>query len=151
MPGQSHLSYLPSFQSMRGAGLVDATDLNRFFNMTLGSQSGLVAKAGGGIPGATVANFGFNSFTTVATAADSAMLPPATINGWCWIINGGANSMSIYNVQSNYNNGSTTDVIVPHGSAAPNAGNAAITLATGHATLFICIGVGAWKQVADFA
>jgi hypothetical protein len=147
----SHLAYLPSFQSMRSGGLLDATDLNKFFNMVLGAQGGIVAHAGGGIPLATQVTYGFNSVDTVATAADSVMLPPAIINGWVWVFNGGAASMNVYNTQVNPQNGGLTDVIVPHGVAAPNAGNVAIALAVGHCALFVCVALGRWKQVADFA
>lgn len=131
--------------------MLDGTDMTKFFNMVIGSQSGLVAHAGGGIPAATVLNFGFNTVGVVATTGDSVVLPPAIVNGWCWVINNGAATLNIYTLQSNSNNGSVADVATPHGSVIPNAGNAAVTLATGHATLFVCIGLGAWKQVADFA
>ena len=150
MPG-SHLAYLPSFQSQRGATLVDAQDLGKFFNMVLGAQSGVVAHAGGGIPLAAPLQYGFNSVDTVATAADSVMLPPAIINGWVWVFSGGAASMNIYNVQANPQNGGLTDVIVPHGTATPSAGTAAVALPVGNCTLFVCVTLGKWKQVASFA
>ena len=150
MPG-SHLAYLPSFQSQRGATLVDAQDLGKFFNMVLGAQSGVVAHPGGGIPLAAPLQYGFNSVDTVATAADSVMLPPAIINGWVWVFSGGAASMNIYNTQANPQNGGVTDVIVPHGAAAANGGAVAIALAVGHCSLFVCVTLGKWKQVADFA
>jgi hypothetical protein len=130
---------------------MDAGDMSKFFNMVLGAQSGVAAHAGGGIPLATPIGLGFTSVDTVATIADSVMLPPAITSAVCWVFNGGAASLSIYNLQSNSQTGGATDVIVPHGSATPNGGAVAITLAVGHGTVFVCMKPGVWKQIADFA
>jgi hypothetical protein len=130
---------------------MDATDMSKFFNMVLGAVAGVTAHAGGGIPLATPINLGFTSVDTVATAADSVVLPPAIVSARCTIFNGGAASLSIYNLQSNSQTGGASDAIIPHGSAVPNAGNVAITLAVGHGTTFVCMRPGYWKQVADFA
>lgn len=151
MPGNSHLSTLPSFTTLRGPGLVDGTDLTKFFNLVLGSQSAITAGAGGGIPNAKPLSVGFNEITTVGTAADSVMLPAAVVNSMVWILNSGALSTNIYNWQYNAAANGAADVAMPHGSVTPNASNAAIALASGHATLFICSSLGRWKQIADFA
>jgi hypothetical protein len=148
---QSHLAYLPSLQTGRGASLIDSTELSKFFNMVLGCKSGIVAHAGGGQSAATPLSLGFNEVDTCATAADSVQLPPAILNAWCWVYNGGAASLSIYSLGSNWQNGSVTDVTIPHGVVPPNAGTAAVTLAVGHTSLFVCMMLGVWKQFADFA
>jgi hypothetical protein len=148
---RSHLAYLPSLQTGRGSGLIDATEMSKFFNMVLGCVNGIVAHAGGGVAAATPLNLGFNEVDVCATAADSVVLPPAIINAWSWVYNGGAASMNVFNLQSNSQNNSLTDVIIPHGVTTPNAGTAAVALAAGHTSLFVCMTVGVWKQVADFA
>jgi hypothetical protein len=149
MPG-SHLAFLPSLQTGRGAGLLDSTEMSKFFNMVLGCVNGITAHAGGGVALATPLNLGFNEVDVCATAADSVVLPPAIMNALCWVYNGGAASMNIFNLQSNPNTG-VTDVIVPHGVTAANAGTVAVALTAGHMTGFICMTLGKWKQIADFA
>jgi hypothetical protein len=148
---RSHLAYLPSLQTGRGSGLIDATEMSKFFNMVLGCANGIVAHAGGGTAAATPLSLGFNEVDVCATAADSVQLPPAILNAWCWVYNGGAASMNIFSLQSNAQNNSVTDVTIPHGVVTPNAGTAAVALAVGHTSLFVCMTVGVWKQVADFA
>src|SRR6516162_6892132 len=124
----SKIASLPSFQTMRGPSLIDGTDLTKFFNMVMGSAGGIVAKSGGGVTGATQLSDGFSQVDTVAANNDSVLLPPALVSGWVWIVNNGASTLAIYNIQSNFNNGSLTDTITPHGSTTPNAGSAAVTL-----------------------
>jgi hypothetical protein len=150
MPG-SHKAYLPSLTTGRGASLIDSAEMSKFFDMVLGCRYGIVAHAGGGQAAATPLSLGFNEVDTVATAADSVQLPPAILNAWCWVYNGGAASLSIYSLGSNWQNGSATDVTIPHGVVTPNAGTAAVTLAVGHTSMFMCMTLGVWKQFADFA
>lgn len=147
----SHLAYLSSYQAGRGSGLIDSTEMNKFFNMVLGARNGIVAHAGGGVAAATPLSLGFNSVDTVATAADSLLLPPAIMNAWCWIVNNGAASTSIYNLQSNGQNGGATDSVILHGATTIVTGSTAVTLASGHSSLFVCMSLGFWKQIADFA
>jgi hypothetical protein len=150
MPG-TLFGFLPSFHGVRGPSLIDGSDLRRFFDMVLGAQNGVVAKAGGGVAAATPLRNGFNQIDTVATAADSVMLPPAIVGAWCWIYNDGAASMNVYNSQANPQNGGAADFIVAHGVTTPSAGNAAQAVGVGHTSLFVCMQLGMWKQVADFA
>lgn len=147
----THLAYLPSLQTGRGSGLIDSTELSKFFNMVLGARNGIVAHAGGGVAAATPLSLGFNQVDTVATAADSVLLPPAIVNAWVWVVNNGAASLSMYNLQSNPQNGGAVDSVILHGALTVTTGAAAVTLASGHSTLLVCMGLGFWKQIADFA
>lgn len=147
---KSFIAYLPSFQGVRGSTQLDGADIRLFFEMMLGLNS-VAANPGGGFANATQLRSGFNFIGTVATTGDSVMLPPAILNSWCWVYNGGGNSLNMFNVQMNFNNNAQSDVIVPPGVTAANAGNAAVALASGHMALFVCLSLGVWKQVADFA
>jgi hypothetical protein len=144
------LSNLSSFFVTRGPTLISGEDLRNFFNMILGARSGITALANGGIPGATQLYVGWNEVDTVASDSDSCILPPAIVNAFVMVLNLGGHTLDIYNQQLNYQTG-LTDTITPHGSVTPNAGNAAVTLATGHCSLFFCSTLGSWKQVADFS
>jgi hypothetical protein len=125
--------------------------MSKFFNMVLGKKSGIVARAGGGAAAATPLALGFNQIDTVATAADSVLLPPAIVNAWCWVCNNGAASLSAYNLQSNAQNGGAADSVILHGVLTVVSGATAVTLASGHSSLFVCMSLGYWKQIADFA
>jgi hypothetical protein len=60
------------------------------------SQVGLTALAGGGQTGATPVRSGFNTFTTVATANDSAILPVDVLGKTVTVINTTATSMNVF-------------------------------------------------------
>jgi len=62
-----------------------------------GSQDGLTALAGGGQTGATeLRDMAFNRVATVATAADSVMLPTGIAGKWLDGVNTSANSMNLF-------------------------------------------------------
>lgn len=60
------------------------------------TANGLTALAGGGQTGATLLAADINRFTTVGTAADSAILPVSVAGMVIEVINSGANSMTVY-------------------------------------------------------
>lgn len=57
---------------------------------------GLVARAGGGQALATQMDYGLNTVTTVATAADSVKLPPAVAGASVFVRNNAANAMQVF-------------------------------------------------------
>lgn len=65
-------------------------------NLTDLGNTGLTALAGGGQTGATALIEGINIITTVATAADSVMLPPARAGLVVRVVNLGANPLQIF-------------------------------------------------------
>ncbi len=60
------------------------------------SQTGIVALAGGGQTGATPLNLGTNLIVTVATTADSVILPPTVLGQTVIVINKGANACNVF-------------------------------------------------------
>lgn len=61
-----------------------------------GTQVGLTAHAGGGQTNGTPLIAGFNQFTTVASAADSATLPANVLGNTVVVSNAGASSMNVF-------------------------------------------------------
>jgi hypothetical protein len=60
------------------------------------SQLGLVALAGGGKTGATQLGYGVNTLATVATAANSVMLPYAFPGAVVFLVNSGAQTAQVF-------------------------------------------------------
>ncbi len=96
------------------------------------TANALTAHAGGGQSGATAITAAFSRFTTVATAGDSAVLPPSVAGVSAHVRNDGANSMNVFP------NGST-DVINALGSAT------AFAVAAGKSCDFFCCAAGQWS------
>ena len=96
-------------------------------------QNGLTALAGGGQTGATLISRTFTRFTTVATTADSALLPAASAGLTYTVKNAGANSMNVF----------------PNVGDAINAlsANAAFAVAAGKAAQFFCVVNGTWDAI----
>lgn len=60
-------------------------------------NTGLTAKAGGGKAGATPLGYGINRVAIAASAADSVLLPPATIGAECILIqDAAANAVQVF-------------------------------------------------------
>ena len=98
------------------------------------AKSGLTALAGGGQTGATDIPAALTRFTTVATAADSALLPPAKAGKIHAICNAAAaNSMTVY----------------PASGEAINAlsADAGFAVAANKTALFICFVDGKWNTI----
>lgn len=93
----------------------------------------LTAKAGGGQSGATLCTADVNRFTTVATAADSALLPAALPGVEVTVINAAAaNSMNVF----------------PGTGDAINAlaANTALAVAANKHVVFTCAVAGVWNS-----
>lgn len=143
----SVFNYLTSFYGKSGDALIGREALTNMANWLLGSTNGLVALAGGGQPGATALIPGDNEVDTVATNNDSVQLPLAVPGLTCNINNAGASTLSIYaNAAPNTNNASALDQLIAVNTNTKTAAASAITLATGHCTMFLCTTVGVWKQ-----
>jgi hypothetical protein len=100
---------------------------------TVSAVSGLTAKAGGGQSGATLCAAVINRFTTVATAADSGLMPAAKAGMQLTVTNAAANSMNVFPAA---------------GEQINNAGaNAAFALAGGKTASFTSAANGAWHAV----
>jgi len=148
----SLLAFLGSIGAQTpGPTMPNGVDLLNFFKASLGPTASLTALAGGGIPGATQLNLGWNEVDTVATTGDSVVLPPALPGSMVWVNNNGANTLDIYSNQYNYQNPSSSasyqaDVVVPPGTTSANSATTALTLTSGYVTLLYCAKLGTWKQ-----
>jgi hypothetical protein len=100
---------------------------------TVSAVDGLVAKAGGGQSGATLCVAVVNRFTTVATAADSGLLPAAKAGMQVTVTNAGAASMNVF---------PSTGETINNGAA-----NAAFALAANKTATFTSAANGAWHAV----
>jgi hypothetical protein len=103
-------------------------------------QNGLTALAGGAQAGATkIGTLGggaasITRFTTVATTADSAMLPPSSAGLTYRVINAGANSMNVFATVG-------ADVI----NVLSNS--AAFAVGAGKSCDFTCAVTGVWNTL----
>lgn len=114
-----------------GFRLVDGSLLNTLFsNQVYSSQYGITALAGGGRSGATPITAMNSSVDTVATAADSVVLPAAAAGCHYFVANNGAAAMQVFA------NGSDT--------IDGTAGATGIAQASGANILFVCSQNGKW-------
>lgn len=98
------------------------------------AANALTAKAGGGQSGATLCSADYNRFTTVASAADSALLPAATAGRDVVVINAAAaNAMNVF----------------PATGESINAlsANTAISVPAGKVMRFFCAVNGTWNSM----
>jgi len=101
------------------------------------AQYGITAHAGGGNANATLLNGWMNTITTVATAADSVMLPPGYAGMEIVVINHGANAAQVFGFQSTFQGDLVTDTIAPANSATQ--GTVGVSLAALAVGLFYCM------------
>lgn len=96
------------------------------------AATGITARAGGGQVNATQLSARINEVTTVATAADSVKLPPATPGLMITVINTTAAAMQVFGTAPDTINGvaTGTGVSVPAGKTAD----------------FACATAGAWRM-----
>jgi hypothetical protein len=100
---------------------------------TVSAVDGLTAKAGGGQAGATPCPAVINRFTTVATIADSALLPPAKAGMQMTLTNVAANSLNVFPATGEQVNAA--------------GANVAFALAGGKTASFTSAANGAWHAV----
>jgi len=93
--------------------------------------TGLTALAGGGQTGATKLTGNINRITTVATAADSALLPAGTVGKRVSVYNATANSTTIYPQTGE--------------SIGTGAANAGFAVAAAKGCVFECVATGLWN------
>lgn len=118
--------FISSRQLLPGSRANDIADL-------LTSASQVVALAGGGAPGAPVLNAAYVDLITVATAADSVVLPKAQIGLRIVVSNDGVASANVF----------------PNGTdTAGGAAGAAFALAAAACVEFVCTKAGVWRTVA---
>lgn len=108
--------------------------LTNLFQGGLNRQDNIVAFAGGGGASATQLYRSVNRVTTVATAADSCALPAAIAGSMVWVINAGANSLTLY---PKVGSGNTIN------------GGASLAQAAAKTRQYICVTAGAWL-LADY-
>lgn len=98
------------------------------------AANALTAKAGGGQSGATLCSADYNRFTTVASAADSALLPAAIAGREVVVINAAAtNAMNIFPATGENINALSA--------------NTAISLAADKTMRFFCAVNGTWNSM----
>lgn len=97
------------------------------------AQVGIVAKAGGGQATATQLTAAFNTVATVATAADSVVLPAAVQGLEISVQNDGANSMQVFGLGTDTINGA---------AAATGVAQAATKLG-----FYVCHADGKWLRL----
>lgn len=95
----------------------------------------ITAHASGGQASATALTNQVNRVTTVATAADSVVLPTSAVGLVIFVINAGANSLQLFGVSPDTINGVATGTGVP--------------LPAGAVAMAMCTTAGAWTVVMD--
>lgn len=140
-------SVLQQFNFVSGLRLISGGDLIQLVNLLYFTESGLTAGAGGTqalalpLPAVSVAEI-----STVASANDSILLPPAVIGLEVTLINDGANSMQVFGVPSNPNNAGAGDTIAAANSTAQQATATGVAHASAASFTYICFAAGKWKQ-----
>lgn len=98
------------------------------------SRNGLTALAGGGQTGATLLDRTINRVTTVATAADSVMLPKAVNGKIVFVVNAAAaNAMAVFPFSAD--------------SINALAVNASLSVAANKGVCFVCPVDGIWQSI----
>jgi hypothetical protein len=106
--------------------------LEQVYGLVRSAVDGLTALAGGAQAG-TPLQYAINRFTTVASAADSCQLPPATVGREVIVINAAAaNALAVFP--------QTGEVI------NALAANAAFSLAANKVATFFCAVAGTWNS-----
>lgn len=106
---------------------------NLMGGMNFLAQNGLTAKAGGGRTGATALTGPLVEVATVASAADSVVLPDAIPGSWLMVRNSGANAMTVYALGSDTLNGT--------------AGATGVSQNNATSALYFCPTDGEWYRI----
>ena len=139
---QSVQGLIPPQDLQAGEGLKDGgTIAVLLYPQT--SKSGLTALAGGGATNATQLGIGKSEIDTVATAADSVLLPLALAGASVEVFNATATSLTAWPQQANpANAASAADTIVNLAGATV----ASLAVAGNAVTTFRCFKAGTWKS-----
>ena len=124
------MAYSKTFSD--GPRLIDGFDLNLAISKghrSFGDNS-ITALAGGGITGAPLLTDGYMTIATVATAADSVLLPLAEGGASRFVRNAGANAAQVFAAGGSTINGT--------------AGTTGISVAAGKSVLFFSPAPGVW-------
>lgn len=97
------------------------------------TTTGIVALAGGGRTGAPVLNAGSNEVVTVASGADSVVLPKAVLGAVIVVVNAGASSLQVFANGSDTINGT--------------AGATGVAQGNGLTALYIASDLGQWYRI----
>lgn len=135
----SFLSFIP------GSRLVDGGDVLGLAQAVVGVNTPVVAKAGGGVAGTPV-RLGMTKISTVASGADSILLPPAVPGSTVSLNNAGANSAQIFGQQANQGGLAAGDQIVVNNSSTPAAVATGVAQAANVDAEYKCYELGIWKQ-----
>lgn len=100
---------------------------------TTSAVDGLTAHAGGGQASATPLTATLNRFTTVATIADSGLLPVSAVGMQVTVANAATNSMNVFPAT-----GESINAL---------AANAAFAVAGGKTAAFYCMKAGQWHSI----
>lgn len=131
------LSYFTSF--FGGPKLIVGAELGQLVNSLFSVNSvAYTAFAGGGQANATPLKYGINRVGTVATNADSVMLPPAIPGSIVRVANDGASTLQVF--------GQLTETIAPQGTVAQAASATGVAQLTGVMAVYACMVSGRWKQ-----
>ncbi len=133
------------------AGLreVDGGELNQLIDMLFIPRTGLIAHAGGGqnIDANNQLKYGFNQIKTVATDADSVILPMAIPGGLVIVDSIGAAAHFVIGQPQNPANANAGDTIAPVGSVAQTATAMGVEQEAGQVGIYYCYVLGQWKQM----
>lgn len=98
------------------------------------TTTGIVALAGGGRTGAPVLNLGSNEIITVASAADSVVLPKLSLGAVVFVVNAAAtNALQVFANGSDTINGT--------------AGATGVSQAAGKSALYVASDLGQWYRL----
>jgi hypothetical protein len=113
-----------------------------FASLSLAPNAGLTAHAGGTQAAAVALTYGINQITTVTTAADSVVLPPAVAGKIAVVINAAAaNGADVYPASATQGGVTGGDQINALGV------NVALLLAANKTILFFCSVAGTWNSI----
>lgn len=141
----SIFSFFQSFSP--SARLIDGGEAQTLVQMLFSSAAapGITALAGGGVAGAPVLQYAVNLLSTVASAADSAVLPQALAGRTVYVDNEGAQSATIYAAPTNPSTG-VADQVVDTNSIVLAA---SVAVASGFLAQFTCTKAGVWKKLVS--
>lgn len=127
------LPNLPFARLITSRQLVSGEHINKITDLLTSFEGSIVALAGGGLSALTpILNAAYCELGTVATAADSVVLPKSQIGLIITVTNSGVASAQIF--------ANGTDTI--NGTA----GNVGVALAAGAVASYECTKLGVWKR-----